>query len=292
MNNLVLPESSEERKEASERIIAQLMTRALLLFPTEEIEKETFLKGMREQYKRNERLAQGHVCKWGKIDNPIRFLKNLKSKLWEFEGVKNFYDDYFSKMNEEEEHMIKLWYVEIDLPELKQLIEHFFSDNEERKNQATEKLRGIGVEALDDLLIKELNRIYNLPPLEFLKIYYQYFASTREENPIGEKPFAAQIEKVQGLLFECFLYDLVHIDDELNNMVGEKLFKLVEETITIEEKITILKKLLTLFPSYCYTTSHSAFPENSGYWLYSDVIETLGRIGGEEAEEVLLEIAL
>ena len=245
---------------------------------------------MREQYKRNERLSQGHNCRWGRITNPNRFLKSLKNKPWEFEGVKSFYDEYFSKMNKEEEHMIKLWYIEIDLPELKQLIEQFFSDNEERKNHATEKLRGIGVEAIDDLLVKELNRIYNLPPLEFLEIYYQYFVSTREENPIGEKPLLAQIERVQGLLFECFLYDLVHVDDELNDMVGEKLFKLVEETFTIEEKITILRKLLTIFPSYRYTTPHPAFPENPGYWLYSDVIETLGKMGGKKAEEILLEI--
>lgn len=189
MNDLVLPESSKERKEAHERIIAQLLTRALLLFPTEEIDKEVFLSKLKEQYQKYEMFSQGLVCKWGEINQPVKLLKNLKDEPWEFEGVKKFYDYYVHKRRLKEEEMQKMWYNMIDLTKLKELVELFFSGEEETKNQATEKLKDIGIFALDDFLVEELKRVYNLSPLEFLEIYYQYFASTREEEPIGERPF-------------------------------------------------------------------------------------------------------
>ena len=175
--------------------------------------------------------------------------------------------------------------------ELKELIEQFFSEEEEVKNQALERLREIGVETIDDFLAEELGEIYNLSPLEFLKVYHQYFASTREHEPFGEKPFVAQIETVQ-CLFDSIIYDLVHADYELYMMVGEKLNKLVKEPNSIEEKISILKKLLTLFPTIRVITPHPAFPENPGYFLYCDVIKALGDLGETEAEKVLLDIVL
>ncbi len=291
MKNLILPESSVERQEAYERILAQLLAKALLIFPTEEIDRELFLSMLREQYKNHERLSQSFNCKWGKINNPAKFIKNLKDKYWEYEGVQKHYNEFFQKLNSDDlEHLVRLWYVKFDLSEIKELVEQFFSDDEEKKNQATEILKGIGVDRLDHFLAEELGRIYRLPPLEFLEIYYQYFASTREENPVGERLFLAKIERIQGLLFDCICYDLIHANDELEEMRDEKLSELIKEPISIEEKIAILRKLLTLFPFHRYLKSEPGFPENPGYWLYAEVIETLGELGEEEAEKVLLEI--
>ncbi len=178
---------------------------------------------------------------------------------------------------------------EEEKPELKELIEQYLSEDEEIKNQAQEKIREIGAEKIDDFLAEELGEINNSPPLEFLKVYYQYFSSTRDHEPLGEKPFVAQIETVQ-CLFDTISYDLIHADYELNMMVGEKLSKMVKEPNSIEEKISILRQLLTLFPTIRVLTPHTAFPENPGYFLYCDVIEVLGKIGGAEAEEALLGI--
>ena len=44
-------------------------------------------------------------------------------------------------------------------PKLKELIEQFFSEEEEVKNQAQEKIREIGVEAVDDFLVEELQEL-------------------------------------------------------------------------------------------------------------------------------------
>ena len=126
---------------------------------------------------------------------------------------------------------------EEEKPELKELIEQFFSEEEEVKNQALERLREIEVETIDDFLAEELGKIFHLSPLEFLKVYYQYFASTREHEPLGEKPFVAQIEAVQ-CLFDAISYDLINVDYELNMMVGEKLFPVKSGFLLISSSST------------------------------------------------------
>lgn len=99
MNNLNLPESSESRKRAHERLIAQLLTRASLIFPTEEIDKEVFLSDLIVQYKENKTFSSNLNCKWGRINDPVGLLESLKDKPWEFIGVKKFYDFYMHRKN-------------------------------------------------------------------------------------------------------------------------------------------------------------------------------------------------
>ena len=292
MKELELPELLSERQQALEQLIARLLTRALLHYPEEEIDKETFLTMLSEQYKNHERLSQGHNCKWGRISNPAKFIKNLKNEPWEYEGVKKHYNHLYQKLSAEDlEHMIKLWYVKFELSEVKELVEQFFSEEEERREQAKVILKGMGVERLECFLWEEFDRVYKLPPIEFLEIYYQYYASTREEDPEGEKPFLAKVEYIQGQLFDCICYDLISVDGELDIARMGKMVDLVKDSSTIEVKISILRKLLYLYPFHRILTPHPAFPENPRYWIYSEVIETLGKIGGEEAEKVLLEIA-
>jgi len=83
---------------------------------------------------------------------------------------------------------------------------------------------------------------------------------------------------------------LIPVEGELNIAQMKKIVDLVDDSSSTEEKIAILKKLLYLYPYHRYYTPNPIYPENPGYWIYSEVIETLGEIGGKEAEEVLQDI--
>jgi len=94
MKDLILPESREERKEAYERLIAQLMTRVSLTFPEEEIDKEEFLSEVIVPYEEDKSLSRNFSCKWGTIDEPVVLPESLKDEIWDFDGVKKFFDFY------------------------------------------------------------------------------------------------------------------------------------------------------------------------------------------------------
>ncbi|MCE7748959.1 MAG: hypothetical protein GPJ51_11215 [Candidatus Heimdallarchaeota archaeon] len=291
MSTMQLPQSGKERQEAIEKQLAHYLNRALLIFSEEEVGKKLFLNMLSEVYASHENLAQKHSTKWGVIEEPAKYIKGLKVESWEYEGIKKHYDTLFEKYDSEDlEHLVKLWYVKFELSEIKELVEHYYSEDEEEKEIATEILKGLGVWRLERFLWKEFGRIYKLPPVEYLENYYQYCASTREDNPLEEKHFMAKIEEIQGKLFDCLVYDLIAVEGELGIARMEKMAKLAKDSSTVEEKITILKKLLYLYPYHRNYTRNPIYEENPGYWIYSEVIETLEEIGGEEAEKVLQEI--
>lgn len=174
-------------------------------------------------------------------------------------------------MNKEAENLV-----------LKELVELVFSEEEEIKKQALKKIREVGEEVIDDLLAEELGGIYRLLPLEFLKIYCQFYTSTREHEPVGEKPFVAHIEAVQCMIASGDM-DYIHADDELNIMLMKKINKLIREPVNKEEKISIFQQLISLYPTV---------PKMKDCCVNYDAIEILGNLGEAEVEKVLLYIVL
>ena len=169
MINLILPELSEERKKAHERLIAQLMTRVSLPLPTEEKDKEEFLSEVIIPYKEDKSLALNFSCKWGKIDDPVGLLEVLKEQPWDFDGVKKFFDFYSWRREA----------IRKEKEELRKLKELYRKEMEERKRtrkqrrkENKEKYRSYD-EPLCKQLEQELNdygRKYGVrSDIEFLK---------------------------------------------------------------------------------------------------------------------------
>lgn len=153
MNNLILPESSKDREKAHERLVAQLMTRVSLPFPTEKISKEEFLSEVIVPYQEDRSLSRNFSCKWGKIDGPVGLLESLKDESWDFDGVKKFFDFYTWRreiIREEKEELRKL------KEAYKKEMEERKRTRKKRRKENKEKYR-----SYDDPLCKQLEQELN-----------------------------------------------------------------------------------------------------------------------------------
>ncbi len=99
MTKLVLPQKQKKKQQAYERIIAQIMDKTRLDFPSKINGKQQFLQAIIKRCEKT-RFDKKFQCKWGWISNPIDFLEDLNDEDWEIAGVKEFYRFYQSKRAE------------------------------------------------------------------------------------------------------------------------------------------------------------------------------------------------
>lgn len=189
MSELHLPIKGLKRKQAYERIIAQIMDKIKLNFPKEIEEKEQFLDKVIDRCEERG-FTKKFKCRWGWVKRPIEFLESMKEEEWEIEGVKEFYKFYKSKKGIRSKK-VKEMYKALKLPSRKKVWE-------------------IGKE-----IERELNEYGKKWNIESYLIEIVYWASSGYEIKIGIGPFVEWFgwkgskeeltEYLKGLVKECLI---------------------------------------------------------------------------------------